>query len=288
MSIFLFSGVSAQYRKASDSPKPHWMHNLPVPSNNSFVYVINTVEAKSLHEAKNASYRELLENAALEAGSNVKIDYENVINESVDHLNDYNNSSNEDFNSTVKIDGKPFTIQGKQVAQYWEIKSNGKTYYTTLYARSRLNGKPNFDDVKITTNYGLQGMWRSAICPGWGQLYKGSTLKGGLIMGGTVACIGGIVFTECMRTSYASKINKTHSANLKLSYDSTRRNYATARNICIGALGALYVYNIIDAIVAPGAKRILTSPAGANKFAYQWGPVVTNDAGLGVVAQITF
>ncbi|MDE6635460.1 MAG: hypothetical protein K2K09_02500, partial [Lachnospiraceae bacterium] len=67
-----------------------------------------------------------------------------------------------------------------------------------------------------------------------------------------------------------------------------RTSFTTGRNICIGALGALYVYNIIDAIVAPGARRILTSPAGSNKYAYFWSPAVTDNNGVGIVAAISF
>jgi hypothetical protein len=45
----------------------------------------------------------------------------------------------------------------------------------------------------------------------------------------------------------------------------------TGRNICIGAAGALYVYNLIDAIASPGAKRIVH---GKNRR-YAYTPVVT-------------
>lgn len=225
----------------------------------------------------------------MEGGAKVESHIKSSSSESSKTVNNNNHiESEKSFEVVSTMDGEPATLTARKIDEYWERDNSGFYHLATLYARGSVNKTPIFDDVKITTNYGLKGMWRSAICPGWGQLYKGSTLKGAMIMGGTVACIGAIVFTDCMRSSYASKINKTHSANLKLSYDNTRSNYAAARNICIGALGALYVYNIVDAIVAPGAKRILTSPAGANKFSYQWTPAITDDAGVGVVAQFTF
>ena len=58
------------------------------------------------------------------------------------------------------------------------------------------NPKVMYDDFELTTQYGAQGLWRSAIVPGWGQFHKGSYLKGGLILGGTAVLIGGIVAAE--------------------------------------------------------------------------------------------
>lgn len=40
-------------------------------------------------------------------------------------------------------------------------------------------------------------------------------------------------------------------------YNTKADNCENARNICIGAAAALYVYNLIDAIVAPGARRVI-------------------------------
>ena len=120
------------------------------------------------------------------------------------------------------------------------------------------------------------------------DIYKGSTLKGGLIMGGTAVCIGTIIYMDCARASYNSKIFKTHDANLKRQYADKRSNFATGRDICIGALCALYVYNVVDAIVAPGARRILTAPAGSKNFSYFWSPTLTDDMGIGISACFTF
>lgn len=93
---------------------------------------------------------------------------------------------------------------------------------------------------------------------------------------------------DCVRASYNSKITKTHDANLKRHYADMRSNYATGRNICIGALCALYVYNVVDAVVAPGARRILTAPKGSNNFSFLWAPTITDDMGIGIAACFNF
>lgn len=273
----------------ADKLVPRWLHSTLEPSNTTFIYDVISSDASSLSDARDQALSSLIVQAGLEGGQTVKSDVESSSEER--HLVQHGQRSNfADYMIKVKstLEGKPATLTAKKIDEYWVRNADGSYHLSTLYARSLVNETPRFDDVKLTTNYGVHGLWRSAIVPGWGQLYKGSTVKGGCIMGATALCIGGIVYTDCMRNSYTSKINKTHSATQKKSYADKRTAFTTGRNICIGALCAVYVYNIVDAIVAPGARRILTSPAGANKFSYFWSPAVTEDNGLGVVASITF
>lgn len=115
--------------------------------------------------------------------------------------------------------------------------------------------------MRITTNYGTHGLWRSTIVPGWGQMYKGTYLKGGLIMGGAVALAGGTALCSLTRKDCLSKMANTHSANVKQQYAARANNLNTGMYICIGSLVSLYVYNLVDAIVAPGGKRIIIYPA---------------------------
>ena len=125
---------------------------------------------------------------------------------------------------------------------------------------------PLYDNWEVTTQYyNCSGLWRSAIVPGWGQMYKGSYLKGGLVMGGFVGCIAGVVFTESQRGVYLAKVGKTHDVNAKKSYINSASNLATGRNVCIGAAAAVYVYGMIDAIVAPGARRVVVVPSADNR-----------------------
>ncbi|MCH5328998.1 MAG: hypothetical protein J1E02_08245 [Coprobacter sp.] len=147
---------------------------------------------------------------------------------------------------------------------------------------------PLYDDVELTTSYMSDpATWGLALIPGAAQFHKGSYLKGGLILGGTVVLVGGIIFTENQRSDYVGKIAKTHNANIKRAYATKRDHFATGRNICIGAGAALYVYNLIDAIVAPGARRVIVKqrPNG-NKYALL--PTVTEEGAPGITALVTF
>ena len=43
-------------------------------------------------------------------------------------------------------------------------------------------------------------------------------------------------------------------------YKTLADNFALARNCCIGVATAIYVFNLIDALVAPGARRLVVKP----------------------------
>ena len=44
--------IGQQQMTASDRLRPQWMHRLPVPSNPSFVYIVEHAEGRTLEEAR--------------------------------------------------------------------------------------------------------------------------------------------------------------------------------------------------------------------------------------------
>lgn len=287
LSPLITGKVSAQIRK-SDNVKPQWIHTLPQPSNSTFTYELDpSVIGKTLEEARKTSLNGMITSAGFENGVVVVSDYQSKVADSKIFKNGNIYDSEEDiFVANNKIQGKDVQLNLKRVAEYWEQDENGNYHLTTLYMQS-LNKNPWFDDVEVTTKYGLKGLWRSAIVPGWGQLYKGSTLKGGLIMVGSVVFIGGIIYTETLRKDYMNKISKTHNSDNIREYKRRADGFATARNICIAGLGALYVYNVIDAIVAPGAKRIVTHKT-ANGGGISLLPSINQDYSPALTATFVF
>ena len=148
-----------------------------------------------------------------------------------------------------------------------------------------------YDDIELTTQYGANGLWRSVIIPGWGQFHKGSYLKGGLVLGGTALLAGRIVATESIKSDYIRRIGETHSADMKRMYAKKADTFSTTRNVLIGALGALYVYNLIDAIAAPGARRVIVkknNPSGSSMIAYNIYPTSPDRMSVGMAFNITF
>lgn len=280
--------VASAQNTSLDKIKPQWLHKLPVSTNPSFRYDFKSASAATWDIARKNCLTELISSSGLSQGVVVSSDYKSKENVSQVWSNgELTEKVVIDVDTKISAKSKESTLFVENIDEYWTRDNSGTYYLTTLYAISKPGVTPVFDDVERTTKYGALGLWRSAIVPGWGQFYKGSNLKGGLILGGTVVLTGGIIFTESQRSDYVSKIAKVHDANIKRAYATKRDHYATGRNICIGTVAALYIYNLIDAVVAPGARRVVVK-SRPNGTSYAVLPTVTVDGNPGMTASITF
>lgn len=148
-----------------------------------------------------------------------------------------------------------------------------------LYAVSRMDVQPVYDDFELTRTYNAEAVALS-IVPGMGQMYKGQTVKGAAILGGEAALIAGAV---------AFSIKKNHSRNhvgqdagTSDSWHSKERGWRQMRNLCIGLAGGLYVYNLLDAALSKGARQVVVKKKDDPILAVV--PVVMTDgAGLSLV-----
>lgn len=279
--------VGASARERSDSPRPAWLSGLPQPTNNTFRYERVSAVAPTLDGARNATFDNAVQRSGLKSGVVVstKTDSRNVIQQNW-HNGRLDEHVEKKLENNTTITSDPQKLYVNAVAEYWERDRAGY-HLTTVYAVSELGRAPLFDNVVQTKRYGARGLWRSMFVPGWGQMYKGSYVKGGLVLGGTVAGVAAIIFTESQRHDYAMKIKRTHNNTLIKSYTTKRDHWATGRNIALGLTAALYVYNIVDAIVAPGASRLVVRNYGRRGGSYGFVPVASGD-GAAMCAVLSF
>lgn len=137
------------------------------------------------------------------------------------------------------------------IASYWESTANGLTGYF-LY-QTRKNPTYEAEAVEATTEYGFSPR---VFIPGAQQIWKGQSSRAALFIGGEVACIGGIIVSQSLKANYTSKINSTHNNSQKQSYANRANAWNVAGYGFIAGSAALYVWNIIDGIVAPGRPTI--------------------------------
>lgn len=260
--LSVFPAMGQREMTASDRLRPQWMHKLPVPSNLSFVYVVEKADGRTLEEAREACLLCLADNRQLM--NTVHATAERDMEEEV-RQRFVNGRLQEriDNRSTVrvKVRGGEVELTANRLDEYWEYAPiGGEWRYVcyTFYAVASSGLPPVFDDVTFSTRYGMRGFARSLV-PGWGQMYKGSTAKGLCILGGEVVLAGAVIATESLRASYRKKMREQPRFFQK--YNTKADNWANARNVCIGAMAAVYAYNLIDAIVAPGARRTVVRRA---------------------------
>lgn len=271
----------------SSSPRPKWLNGMPTPTNNTFRYELHSVISPSLDGARSQALDQIVGTSGLKNGvvvmsesSSKRTLNQHWVNGKLTEI------YNIDTDHRTDMKGSQQTLYLEKVAEYWEQRG-GEYCYTAAYAKSELDRPPLFDNVSLTRNYGARGLWRSMLIPGWGQIYKGSTLKGCTILGATALCAVSIVVTDNQRADYVKKIKQTHDASLIKSYRTKRDHWTTGRNICIGTTAALYVYNLIDALVAPGAERIVVHNYGRGKQ-YSVLPTVDMDGSVALSANLTF
>lgn len=255
---------------SSEKLRPAWLANAtPVPSNSTFVYQITEGEHRNLNDARASCLINL--STYIKQTNHIQGDAESVITK--DNSNG-NFTESESYVFTYKIRGEELSITFEKKDEYWEymLYPNGERVYRcyTLYAVAKSASGTNIDELRFTRKYGAQGFARSLIVPGWGQLHKGNTAKGACILGGEVLLVGGIITAESLRSSYVKKM-KENPKHLK-TYNTKADNWENIRNVFIGAAASLYVYNLVDALVANGRKRTIVRKA---KTQFSFAPVAS-------------
>jgi hypothetical protein len=231
------------------------------PGSAMFEYRIERGEGKSLRAAREDAFNSLLIDLGNQAGVRVT---SRTLSEIKRELNSRPNSQDyretERSATTYRIEREGFRAFFVKVGEYCELVRTpyGEVYH--LWALYEVSDRESFRPYipEYTDRYGGDAFWRSALLPGWGQIYKGSMTKGACIMVGETALIGGLVAAENIRASYMQKINTTHNADHIRTYARKADTMKNVRNLCIAGAAALYLYNIIDAVAAPGNKRLIT------------------------------
>lgn len=256
---FCMAAAPLSAQKKSDPLKPKWLtQKLPEPKTPLYTLVRTIGDGHNLGEARQNCMKDLTDFLEHNRGITVSSTLsgtETVRDDEEAHLKTQ-------YSFEYKEDGRTFSIDSRKIDEYWTYK-DGNYHCNVLYAvANKDGGDTDCDDISVSTRYGARGFARSLIIPGWGQMYKGSYLKGGLILGGEAAFVTGIIAAENLRASYRKKM-KEQPKHMKM-YNSKADNCENVRNICIGGAAALYVYNLIDAIAANGSKRVIIKKKNGN------------------------
>ena len=261
----------------SDKLKPKWVtHTLPESKSGTYIFVRGHGEGGTLAGAKQQAFVSMSQMLEVERGLTV-----NTSVQIKEKLSQTQTSTKTDYQQEIILDatekGHQLKIVCREIDEYWE-HSKGKYVVDVLYTVADKNTyRGSYDDkIMVTSKYGAAGFL--SIIPGLGQLHKGSATKGCFILGGEIIAAGGIIICENTRASYIKKMKEQpqHASE----YNSRADSWETGRNICIGAAAAIYVYNLIDAFAATGAKRIIVEKGKTTLSAV---PVVDNQSvGIGL------
>ena len=212
----------------SDKMTPQWVKHTPKSENPLVAYRVVQVYVDNLNEMHQASLKELT----------------NYLPQSwdVNRYAEWQVKGNGSSEIQVQMQGSDdaVTMRCKEIDSYWEYVHMGygnKYRCYVLYQVARPGSDP-IEYTRLTDKYGF-GAVALSIIPGAGQMYKGTYLKGGLILGASVLCAGGTALCFSNKAGYEQLEANEHDANKRITYHNNAVNWATGGYICIGALAGL-------------------------------------------------
>ena len=110
--------------------------------------------------------------------------------------------------------------------------------------------------------YGLRPLWRSALIPGWGQIYKGYKTKGKFLMIASLASASVSISAYVAAEKEGSlALSSRREADRK--YHRDMEDLFRSVSLLSGIVtGGLYVYSLVDVAATPGKKLYAFVPSG--------------------------
>lgn len=254
VTFVLYSVIVTGQVVSYDNKKPGWTDGYFAELNNSYIEVISAF-GYDVKSAREKATNEAIIRRSLATGTEASV-------------------SN---NITVKTDHE-LIVKSRILDEYVEYL-NGQGYRVYLLVQTAKNPTYDFEPVNVTDRYPFS---MRAFVPGMAQIHKGSTGKGIAFISAEVVMLGGVVAFECMRSYYDGKIGTTHNSDAIQAYMDNARLMSGLRNGFIAGAVAVYVWNVIDGIVAKGDRHIMVGEA-----ACRISPYVVPDAG-GVMLTFNF
>lgn len=235
--ILSFLFLSLNIWGQNSEKEPTWLNGYHKDLSNSYIDVFSAVD-ESEDKARAKAIQNIVEERSRATGRrfNIKENNGNITLSSQDEL----------------------TVKCRIVSEYHQRLSNLSVKVYLLVQTARHTDYA-YEPVSVSCSYPITAR---ILVPGWSQIYKGSTSKGLCMLGGCVTCGIGALFCENQRSDYKNKMKE--QPQFAQSYNTKANNFETARNICLGATAAFYVWNIVDAIAAKGVSRIVVKPSDGN------------------------
>lgn len=290
VALLILSWVATMAAEYSDNLKPRWLtSSLPQPESPGYIFISAQGTGTTLEEARQRALVNLT--AKLEHERGLDISSKITVSERSTRAQGSRSSAvTQTFDLECTEGGKHITLVTRVIDEYWKLYDGIYTVdqlYTVNDHNAPAGSGSYADRISLTTRYGAAPVLMSLI-PGAGQIYKGSNVKGGLIMGGAVVCIAGIVTGQVMHNSYINK-RIEYPKHFDF-YNRKATDWGNVRNVFIGVGAALYVYNLIDAAIAPGRRRVVVERNRSVSLSLS--PILIDDhygnPGAGLALNISF
>lgn len=251
ITLFVIIIIDGQCCFAQESETPFWTNGYFRDFQNSYIEVVSG-KGYDYKVAKERAYKEVINRRSMTTGIESRVSLSG------------NNGNQHIYGDDNLI------VSSRIIDEYTEHLGPGE-YKVYLLVQTAKNPSYKLENVALTDKYPFSGR---VFVPGMAQIYKGSKVKGGIMIAGTALGIGGIATCFAMKSNY-------------LSSDDTKKA-TTCANVgygCIAFTVAMYLYSLIDGIVAPGAKHITTEEMA---FDFKLLPTFDLHNGAGIALRCDF
>ena len=278
--------VAATCMTVSAQPKPHWVQKGVKAMNNersnkSYGFHKFHSYGVDINQLETECFKPLMEYVSKKYGTDIG-------GVKLDSLGSDSCNRTTYRMTFLSQDGKVSEVFAQLVDDWSRYEDNVDSWgfeVHQLYAVSERNVQPQFDNFRLTGNYGIKPLFLSII-PGLGQIYKGQDVKGYAILGAEALLLAGGVYsvTEVGRYNRLAKKNPWVDDN----YQSNATSYRQIRNACFIAGGALYIYNLIDAAISKGRRRVVVEQQNNTGAEFAFSPMISECGGIGVGMSVKF
>lgn len=163
------------------------------------------------------------------------------------------------INKEIKLKGTSTAINGlEKEEEYWETVQTKTDILYRYWILMKIPKKEymnfNFTKIALEQNYGLTPIVKSIFVPGWGQIHKKETNKGILFLSGFAVTLTSGFITNKISISYEQDAKNANGADWIDYYNDLSDQYYLVSMVLFVFSGAIYGYNVFDAISAKGAK----------------------------------
>ncbi len=232
---------------AVSNEMPSWVNGYFKDMKNSYLEVVSGF-GYDKDSAKSKAIGEIMVNRGIAVGAEANISLSNS-------------------NLNVRTD-RDLIVKARIVDEYIHHTAQGYTVY--LLVQTAKHPSNSYEPVEVTDKYQFSPR---VLIPGMAQIHKGSVGKGSVMIAAEVAVVGGIVVCESMRSSYISKMQMTHDADVIKAYAHNASVMKNVRNGCIAGAAAVYLWSFIDGIVAKGEPHVRIG-----NLAFNVSPYTTNES----------
>lgn len=259
--LFILSLLLLSSNSLAQNNPPYWAKGKTPDGKVYCDFIVLHGQGNSLNDARKSCLEQLYNR--LETSHrltlNVRLELNSIQQISANMPETDNEFVSESFSSIITDSSTLDNIKYKVVDEHVKASNN-------CYSAAILYAVDNPDDdslyrIIISEDY---KMLLSPI-PGAAQFAKGSYLKGGLIIAGIATSGIGVGLSQYQIKKASTLMMNSNDEMHKLQYAKIANNMTVTRNVCIGMMAGVYLYNIIDAFCTPGQKRFRVLPYSNGK-----------------------